>query len=61
MNTDENQAALRRMATPGVSQVNINRSKMLAMRIAVPPPEEQREQTTALGVEFGAFFVNFYL
>jgi type I restriction enzyme S subunit len=39
------------MATPGVSQVNINRGKMAAMKIPVPPPEEQRE---LVGVLFSA-------
>lgn len=48
MSLDANQAALRRMATPGVSQVNINRSKMLALEVPVPPVEEQREMMAAL-------------
>jgi type I restriction enzyme S subunit len=43
MNLESHQAALRAMATPGVSQVNINRGKMLAMKVPVPPPEEQRD------------------
>ncbi len=48
MNLDSNQAALRAMATPGVSQVNINRGKMVAMKVPIPPPDEQRELMAVL-------------
>jgi type I restriction enzyme S subunit len=43
MNLPSSQAGLRAMATPGVSQVNINRGKMLALKIPVPSPREQRD------------------
>jgi type I restriction enzyme, S subunit len=49
MNSEGNQAALRSMATPGVSQVNINRGKMLALSVPVPPLDEQDEQMAVLG------------
>lgn len=48
MNLESNQAALRAMATPGVSQVNINRGKMVAMKVPVPPPDEQRDLMAVL-------------
>lgn len=43
MNLDANQAAFRVMATPGVSQVNVNRTKMLSLLVPVPPLSEQEE------------------
>lgn len=43
LNTEANQRRLRALATPGVSQVNVNREKLLSMEIPVPPIEEQEE------------------
>lgn len=43
LNTSANQSRLRRLATPGVSQANINRKKFLALLIPVPPNHEQQE------------------
>ncbi len=48
MNLDANQAALRSMATPGVSQVNVNRTKMLSLTVPVPSLDEQHELVTVL-------------
>lgn len=48
MNTERNQARLRSLATPGVSQVNINRAKMLAMQVPRPPVEEQAAIVAAI-------------
>jgi type I restriction enzyme S subunit len=42
LNADSRQRRLRAMATPGVSQVNINRPQLLAEEIPVPPLAEQR-------------------
>jgi type I restriction enzyme S subunit len=43
MNTDRNQARIRALATPGVSQVNVNRGRMLELVIPVAPLAEQLE------------------
>ncbi|WP_437659237.1 hypothetical protein [Sorangium sp. So ce1182] len=48
MNLDSNQELLRGMATPGVSQVNINRGKMLGLHVPVPPVSEQKEIISVL-------------
>lgn len=49
MNLEQSQAKLRAMATPGVSQVNINRSKMLTLLIGMPPADEQMAIVRAIG------------
>jgi type I restriction enzyme, S subunit len=41
LNASRNQERLRALATPGVSQANINRSRLLALTLAVPRIEEQ--------------------
>jgi type I restriction enzyme S subunit len=43
MHMDRNQATIRALATPGVSQVNVNRGRMLELAIPVAPLAEQRE------------------
>lgn len=43
LSTDHNQAELRALATPGVSQANINRTKLLGFLLPKPPLDEQRE------------------
>lgn len=48
LNTDQNQAALRALATPGVSQANINRTKLLALQVPTPPAAEQEEILSTL-------------
>jgi type I restriction enzyme, S subunit len=48
MNTELNQQRIRSLATPGVSQVNVNRTKMLALNIPVPTLDEQRAIVEAL-------------
>jgi type I restriction enzyme S subunit len=48
MNLGVNQARLREMATPGISQVNINRGIMLSMKVAIPPLAEQVELMNVL-------------
>ena len=41
LSSEIHQQRLRALATPGVSQVNINREKLLSLEIPVPPMSEQ--------------------
>ena len=50
LNTARNQSGLRALATPGVSQANINRTKLLAFSVPTPPIDEQKEILATLDV-----------
>lgn len=49
LNSPEMQARLRSLATKGVSQSNINPTKMQALEVPVPPLAEQRKIAAILG------------